>query len=114
MLGVIFNFNVLDEPYKNSDVKKGFDKLEAIAKKFGVETFYSLGKNRNVFFDYEFENYVIVQHSMNLSSNDKEEIVSAIKEILTVKKTEYKQFDLKTPNGLIVFEYIEKENIFIV
>lgn len=112
MLGVIFNFDSFDEPYNQVKVRQGFNKLDAIAQRLNVESFYSFSERRSVFRNYQNEEYVVVHHSKSLSKEDKKEIIDAIKEILTVKKSEYRDYDV--PKILVVFELIDKDNYYII
>ena len=76
-----------------------------------TDVFYTFGRTRTELFGPDMEDdYVIVQHSMDFSVEQKQEIAEYVKEVLTVKKTVYKT---ERPKILIVFEKKESENFFI-
>lgn len=110
MIGFIFNHDVFESPYNQTASKKGFTKLEAYIKTLDLHPFYTFGGKR---IDWDFpdmrDDYVIVQHTSDLSVEQKQQIAEYVKEILTVKKTVYKQ---AVPEVFIVFEKKAKEDCF--
>ena len=112
MIGIIFNHNIFDDPYKTSTVKNGFNKLENICKTLNEHLFTSVSNvDRNGLFGPDLsEDYIVVHYTGELSDNDKSEIANCIKEILTVKKTVYKDNNL--PEIVIVFSKIPQNDCF--
>lgn len=112
MIGIIFNHDVFDEPYKQSAVEAGLGKLDKLCKKLNRHLFVSwsennryglLGKDRT-------DEYIVVHYSGNLSDTEKKEIADCIKEAVTLKKSVYK--DCELPELLIVFIKIESNDYF--
>ncbi len=111
MIGVIFNFDMRDEPYKQSEVNKGFNALENFAESINEKLFITLGQPRSALFNMTFEEYIIVQHSCNLTQEQKKELVNIVAQIVTVKKTVYKN---EQPDKLILFQKISPEDCFVL
>lgn len=111
MVGIIFNHDMFDDPYKQSAVKKGFKELEDFLIYIEERVFYSFSpRRRSSFFGDDMEDdYVIVQHTYDLSYSEKQTIAELIRDILTVKKTAYKN---EVPETLIVFEKKDTEDCF--
>lgn len=108
MIVISYNHDMFDDPYHQTKVNKGFNELEKILGEYG-KFYFSFGDKRKGFFlDYHDE-YVLVQHSVELNHEQKAQIVNAIKLTLTLKKTVYKD---DFPEGCIVFEKIDEENCF--
>jgi hypothetical protein len=102
MIGIIFNHDFFDEPYKQSSVNGGLKKLGAIIQALNEHVFYSFGKQRVSLLGPDMDDeYVIVHHSCELTAEQKRELADAINETLTVKKNVYKK---EQPEKLIVFE----------
>ena len=111
MIGIIFNHDMGDDPYNQKALSSGTKKLEAILERLDEDLFFNLGKKRShVLLDNNEDEYVIVQHTAQLSKQDKMEIVECIKEILSLKKSVYNEGMV---GGVVVFEKIEEENYFI-
>lgn len=112
MIGVIFNHDIFDEPYKQSSVEKGLSQLEDLCKKLNEKLFtscnnmvrYGITGNDNP------DDYVIVHYSSELTDSAKSELANCIKECLTVKKTAYKDGNL--PEILIVFSKVPQKDCF--
>ena len=56
------------------------------------------------------DEYIIVQHTIDLTAEQKQTLVSYIKEVVAVKKSVYKK---EVPDILIVFEKKKQEDCFI-
>ena len=113
MIGFRFNFDMFDEPYNQSKVSQGFKKLEKYIDALNEEMFYSFGERRGGLIGPDESNdYVIIQHSADFSKEVKQEIAEMVKEVLTLKKTEYKGIEI--PKCLIVFEKIDNDNYFVM
>lgn len=111
MIGIVFNFNMMDEPYNQNKVNHGFNSLQKFEKKYNEEVYVSYGDVRNSLFVGNEEDYVIVHHTNNLDVNVKTELTEIIKEILSKKKSIYHNTEM--PKIVIVFQKIEKDNCFI-
>lgn len=102
MIGVVFNHDMYDDPYKQTSVHSGFDKLQDVCDKLNEHLFTTINGARrtNVFgVDYSDE-YVVVHHTCDLTDENKAEIADCIKKILELKKTVYKD---RLPEIVIVF-----------
>ncbi len=109
MIGFIFNYDVFDEPYNQTQVKKGCAKLGSYLESLNQKAFFTYGKTR-CFGEFDMsDDYVIVQHTAELTGEQKQYLAQCIKEITTVKKTVYKK---ETPKLLVVFEKKEQEDCF--
>lgn len=106
MIVISFNHDMFDDPYHQTKVNKGFNELEKILEEHG-KYYFSFGERRGDL-DYRDE-YVLVKHSVELNHEQKTQIANAIKLILSLKKTVYKD---EVPEGCIVFEKIDEENCF--
>jgi hypothetical protein len=111
MIGVTFNHDINDDPYRQSDVKKGLDRLDAVCDKLKETLFISWSnRDRNGFFGPNFEDdYVVIHYDHALTKEQKEEIADCIRQTLTVKKTVYKK---DAPSICIVFSKISEEDCF--
>lgn len=110
MIGFIFNHDVFDEPYNQTAVNKGYKKLDSYVREMGEHPFYTFGNRRVCFAGADLnDEYVIVQHSCDLNVLQKQAIAENVKEVLTVKKTVYKD---ERPEILVVFEKVEKEDCY--
>ena len=114
MIGVIFNHNMFDDPYKQTAVNKGFDKLEALCDKLNERLCTSyLGGNRSctdsIFGCDLTDDYIIVHYTADLSDETKAEIANCIKEILTLKKTEFKN---ELPEIHIIFTKVAPNDYY--
>lgn len=112
MIGIIFNHNVFDDCYKQTSVEKGLNKLETICKKLNEHLFTSWSNtNRSSCIGTDYtDDYIIVHYTSELSNTDKSEIANCIKEILTLKKAEYKVDNL--PEIIIIFSKISQGDCF--
>ncbi len=110
MIGFIFNHDVFDEPYNQTAVKKGFDCLEKCIKAMGETPFYSFGQSRTELFLDMSDDYVVIQHTTELSLEQKQMLAQYIKQVLTVKKTIYKK---ESPMTLVVFEKKDPSDCFV-
>lgn len=99
---------MFDDPYNQIKIHKGFNDLEKLLESYGKYYFTFGDKRVGLFEDYTDE-YVLVQHTVDLSLEQKRQIVNCIKETVSLKKTVYKD---KFPEGCIVFEKIAEENCF--
>lgn len=111
MIGVIFNRHVHDDPYKQYAVNKGVDKLYAICDRLSEHLAISWSDNKRSFWlapDLT-DDYVIVHYTADLTDENKAEIANCIKEILTLKKTLYKN---ELPEIHIVFSKIPKNDYY--
>ncbi len=109
MIGIIFNHDMRDDPYNQNVVNKGFNALETFICELEEEIYYSFGVRRDIFFQENTDEYVIVQHSCNLNLDQKQCIAEKINEILTLKKSVYKK---EKPKKLIVFDKKEPCDCF--
>ena len=112
MVGIIFNFNMFDDPYNQTKVNQGFKKLEKIVNEHNLQLFLSVGNTRSTLFDVSKDDYVIVQHTKSFDENVKKEIAEIIKEILTIKKSNCKTCE--APKVLVVFEHVDASNYFVL
>ena len=114
MIGVIFNHDMFDDPYKQTAVNKGFDKLEALCDRLNEHLCTSyVGSTRgckdSLFGCDLTDEYIIVHHTANLSDEIKTELANCIKEILTLKKTEFKN---ELPEIHIVFSKVQQNDYY--
>jgi len=112
MIGVIFNHNIFDDPYKQSSVKKGLERLENVCNDLNEHLFTSFSNvNRCDFFSKDLtDEYITVHYSCELTDAQKAEIADSIKEALTLKKTKYNENEL--PEIFIVFSQVLSSNCF--
>ena len=110
MIGIIFNHDMGDDPYNQKALSSGAKKLEAVLERLDEDLLFNLGKRRSGgLVNNNEDEYVIVQHTAQLSREDKAEIVECIKEMLLLKKSACKEVAV---GGVIVFEKVEEENCF--
>lgn len=110
MVGFIFNHDVFDEPYKQT-AWKWLDKLATYVESLNEKPFATFGNRRSSLMEPNMDDeYIIVQHTIDLTAEQKQTLVSYIKEVVAVKKSVYKK---EVPNILIVFEKKEQEDCFI-
>lgn len=111
MLGVVFKYDIFDDPYKTGSVEKGLDKLEAICKKLNRHIFvsYSTMSRNELSGNFHADEYVIVHYTESLSHEEKSEIAECIKESVTLKKSGYKD---GFPEIVIVFTKVDKDDVF--
>lgn len=110
MIAIIYNHDMFDDPYNQTKVGKGFRNLENLLDSYG-KYYFVFGCRRGGIFDLDYrDEYVLVQHTVDLNSEQKQQIVNCIKETISLKKTVYKE---KFPEGCIVFEKIAEENAFL-
>lgn len=100
MITIIFNHDMFDEPYNQTQVKKGFNDLQNyIEDTLNEHVYYSIGERRS--FEDMTDECVFVYHTLNLNNKQKQLIANYIKQVLTLKKTVYKD---ELPEGCIIFE----------
>lgn len=114
MIGVIFNHYMFDDPYKQTAVNKGFDKLEALCDRLNERLCTSyLGKGRDgkdgLFGCDLSDEYIVVHHTADLSNEIKAEIANCIREIHTLKKTEFKD---ELPEIHIIFSKVAQNDYY--
>ena len=111
MIAFIFNHDVFDEPYNQTSVRKSTEQLETYAQSLNAKSFFTFGNVRVGLCGADMsDDYVIVQHTIPLTMEQKQQIVEYVQGMLTVKKSVYKQ---GVPNVLVVFEKKEKEDCFM-
>lgn len=115
MIGITFNHNMFDDPYKQTSTNLGFKRLDEICNRLGKHLFTSINGDKRHWYGHDTQNdvtdeYVTVQYTGKLLQSDKQEIADAIKEILTLKKTCYKDDEL--PEILITFSKLADGDIF--
>lgn len=114
MFAITFNHYMLDDPYKQSEVKKGIDGLEKYVRtELHDEIFWDISrKERSKLFDLDLtDEIVMVYHTMELSQNQKQTIFDYIQTILTLKKSIYKN---ELPNICVLFEKKNEADTFVV
>ena len=112
MIGVIFPHRVDDDPYKQSDVEKGFNRIEKFCEDRNEKLFYSFQDKQRHYEIYGInleDDYIIVHHTVELSHDEKAELADCIRQALTVKKTVYKN---EVPEIVIVFQKISDDDCF--
>lgn len=113
MIGIIFNHYMFDAPYKQSAVNKGFDKLEALCDQLNEHLCTSYGNNERSLTSILgcdlTDDYVIVHYTADLSDETKAEIANCIREILTLKKTEFKD---ELPEIHIIFTKVSQNDYY--
>ena len=76
----------------------------------GAKPYYSFGLRRDMFFQMNVDECVVVYHSCDLGLEQKQQIAEKVNEILTLKKS---ACSLEKPNKLILFEKKAKEDYFV-
>ena len=109
MIGIIFNFDMRDEPYNQNAASKAFRELETLIEGIGEKVYYSFGNKRDEFFYKNTDEFVIVYYTYNLTLEQKQLIAQKINEILTLKKSIYGK---ETLDKLIVFNKKEVGDCF--
>lgn len=111
MLGIIYNHYLFDEPYNQKKVNAAFDKLEDFASKKGSDTFYSFTRNKRLTSFNDFlDEYVVVQHTFDLTKEEKAYIADIIKETVSLLKKYYKD---ELPSIVVTFTKIDEGDCFI-
>lgn len=114
MFAVTFNHDMLDDPYKQSEVKKGIDGLENYVRtELNDEAFFDISeKKRTGLLGLDLtDEVVMVYHTMELTQNQKQTIFDYIQMILTLKKNIYKQ---ELPRLCVLFEKKNETDTFII
>ena len=80
MVGFIFNHDVFDEPYKQT-AAKWLDKLATYVESLNEKPFFTFGNRRGSLMGPDMDDeYIIVQHTIDLTAEQKQTLVSYIKE----------------------------------
>ena len=112
MVGVVFSYDFLDDPYSKKKAVAGVNKLEELVQGMGEELFISLGDDRNELKgNFCAEDLTVVHYTCDLTSDQKAQIAKIISEILTLKKSAYK--GLTMPKSAVVFNKVDKSDCYV-
>ena len=110
MIGIIFNHDFGDDPYKQTSVEKGLKEIIAFGDKYNEKFYFSYGEKRHNFPSPDLtDEFILVYHSSDLTSQQKQELVSAIKLVCEVKRTVYKD---EKPDGLVIFKKVNESEYY--
>jgi hypothetical protein len=109
----MFDHDINDDPYKQTEVKKGLNRLVALCDELGEHLFTSWsdrdrGSGDLFGLDYE-DDYVVVHYDHALTKEQKTALADCIKQMVSVKKTVYSK---ELPEVCIVFCKVAEEDCF--
>ena len=109
MINIIFNYDIYDHPYNQNELKKGIASLKQFADKKDQDVYIIVGSARAELFDNGAD-YISVEHTDAFSQAEKQEIVNAIKQLATFKKSVYGD---DKPAQIVVFKKIDQNDCFV-
>lgn len=109
MINISYNVDVRDAPFNQNKVQAGFNNIHNIVSEINEDVALSFQNRFNMFAPTNL--LVIVYHTCDLTEQTKTQLIDAITNTLTIKKTSDIDCEIiKT----IIFEKIAENNYFVL